>query len=492
MTIATRATQIEYGDFQTPIALANKVCQKLIQLGIAPDIVIEPTCGTGAFVEASAHLLPSAQKIIGIDINPAHLDELANKKATFPNNHRVELRQGDFFTFAWEILLRNLSGSVLVLGNFPWVTNAQQGTLGGSNLPKKANIHKHNGLDALTGKSNFDISEWMLIQTTQWFKNRKGYLALICKTTVARKFLHYLDKHQVGLAHAAIYGLDAKHYFGVAVEACLLVCQLDLSAHHYDYAVYPNLDDDTHYQAGQRQGLAIRDLDGFAKHSYLLGESEMKWRSGVKHDCAEIMELQKVNGQLVNGLEEVVEIEPDYLFPLLKGSDVANNRVTTTTRYVVATQRSVGEPTHLLKTTAPKTWAYLENHAEYLDNRKSRIYRDNPRFSMFGIGPYSFTPWKIAISGLYKSLTFRLVGEIEGKPALFDDTVYFLGFDCQEDACSTLAILTSRPTINFLSALIFWDEKRPIKSSILNRLNLRQPQTRQDSGQLFLPFAVTD
>ena len=135
MTIATRATQIEYGDFQTPIALANKVCQKLIQLGIAPDIVIEPTCGTGAFVEASAHLLPSAQKIIGIDINPAHLDELANKKATFPNNHRVELRQGDFFTFAWEILLRNLSGSVLVLGNFPWVTNAQQGTLGGSNLP---------------------------------------------------------------------------------------------------------------------------------------------------------------------------------------------------------------------------------------------------------------------------------------------------------------------------------------------------------------------
>lgn len=37
--------KVEYGDFQTPIELAERVCQKLIELGVNPDVIIEPTCG---------------------------------------------------------------------------------------------------------------------------------------------------------------------------------------------------------------------------------------------------------------------------------------------------------------------------------------------------------------------------------------------------------------------------------------------------------------
>ncbi|MEC4814342.1 MAG: SAM-dependent methyltransferase, partial [Scytonema sp. PMC 1069.18] len=200
--------------------------------------------------------------------------------------------------------------------------------------------------------------------------------------------------------------------------------------------------------------------------------ANIKWRSGIKHDCSKIMEFRQINDTLVNGLGEVVKIEETYLFPLIKGSDIAQNRIRTTDKYILVTQKFVGEPTECIKTLAPKTWSYLESYATYLDNRKSKIYQNNPRFSIFGIGSYTFAPWKIAICGLYKKLEFRLVGRLNSKPTVFDDTVYFLSFDDEQAAYTTYELLTSPTALDFYSSLIFWDEKRPIKSSILNSLNL--------------------
>ena len=61
-----------------------------------------------------------------------------------------------------------------------------------------------------------------------------------------------------------------------------------------------------------------------------------------------------------------------------------------------------------------------------LDGRGSSIYRSCPPFSIFGIGEYSFAPWKVAISGFYKRLSFVAVAPLDGKPAMLDDTCYFL------------------------------------------------------------------
>lgn len=477
MTVATRRTQIEYGDFQTPLELAELVCQKLGELGVSPEVVIEPTCGIGAFVEASAHYFLKAKKIIGIEINETYLSQIQKKDFVSTNNGRISFQQGDFFTFDWKGLFKNLHGSILVIGNFPWVTNSQQGMIGGVNLPKKNNFQNHSGFDAMTGRSNFDISEWMLIQVGSWFQKRNGVLVMLCKTSVARKFLHHLHANHANVLRSAIYNIDAKKYFDASVKACLLFCEFREGFQNYDYDIYESLDARKHQRVGHRNGLTIRDLDTFEKLNNLYGNSELKWRSGIKHDCSEVMELKKQDGVLVNGLGEVVDIESNYVYPLLKGSDIANNRINSTNRFVIVTQKTVGGPTNTIKHLAPKTWKYLEKHAELLDNRKSRIYRDNPRFSIFGVGTYTFSPYKIAICGLYKTLDFRLVGELNDKPAIFDDTVYFLSFDTEAQARKVLYTLLSQNVQDFFSSMIFWDEKRPIKTSILNRLNLQTTKT---------------
>lgn len=465
--------KVEYGDFQTPLELAEKICHKLLALGVSPDIIIEPTCGTGNFIEASARSFQSASKIIGIEVSHNYLEQIG-KNNQISQDKRIQVQQGNFFDFNWSSLIAQFTNEkILLLGNFPWVTNSHQGAIGGRNLPQKTNFQNHKGLDAIAGKSNFDISEWMLINSIQWLRDREAYLAMLCKTSVARKLLNYIHSQKLNLAYCATYQIDARKYFDASVDACLLFCKFDSNSQNYFCDVFSSLNTNTCYRIGYRNNNPIRDVNSFDKLTDLYNPGiGAKWRSGIKHDCSSVMELRKVDEMFVNGLKEVVDIEKTCLFPLVKGSDVAQNRTKSSERYVLVTQKYIGESTEYIQNLAPKTWDYLINHADYLDSRKSRIYQNNPRFSIFGVGSYTFAPWKIAVCALYKKLDFRLVGKINGKPTIFDDTVYFLSFEDERVAHQTFTLLTSPIALDFYYSLIFWDEKRPIKSSILNSLNL--------------------
>ena len=162
---------------------------------------------------------------------------------------------------------------------------------------------------------------------------------------------------------------------------------------------------------------------------------------------------------------------PLLLFPLLKGSDVGSGKVWRE-KYLLVPQRYVGAPTNSIKNIAPLTWAYLEKHSAQLDGRASTIYAKNPRYSIFGVGDYAFRPWRVAICGFYKSLNFRLVGPINEQPVMFDDT--------ETEARDVLEKLTSEAAQEFLSSMIFWDEKRPIKTGILNVFDWSQLDSPQD------------
>ncbi|WP_228042199.1 MULTISPECIES: class I SAM-dependent methyltransferase [unclassified Tychonema] len=444
----------------------------MIELDINPKVIIEPTCGIGNFIQAAVNSFPSASKIIGVEINQIYLTELRAKHELL-QDERCEVKHGDFFEFDWTSLIKQFNHQVLVLGNFPWVTNSHQGTIGSENLPKKSNFQKHAGLDALTGKSNFDISEWMLIKAIHWLQNRDETLAMLCKTSVARKLLNYIHSKKLNLARCATYKIDAKKSFNANVDACLLFCQFDSISQNYFCDVFSSLESSESHRIGYQNNLLIKDIDSFNKLRNLYAvKSGTKWRSGVKHDCSNVMEFRKIDNLFVNGFGEAVELEETYLFPLLKGSDVAQNRINATNRYILVTQKFIGESTEYISQIAPKTGCYLEKNAQYLDNRQSKIYQQNPRFSVFGVGDYSFKSWKIAICGLYKKLNFRLIGAIANKPVIFDDTVYFVSFEDEGIARKTFELLNSSAAISFYSSMVFWDEKRPIKSSILNCLNL--------------------
>ena len=120
-----------------------------------------------------------------------------------------------------------------------------------------------------------------------------------------------------------------------------------------------------------------------------------------------------------------------------------------------------------------------------MNKRASSIYRNRPPFSIFGVGDYTFAPWKVAISGFYKKLAFVTVGPIKGKPVVLDDTSYFLPCQTQAQAEYLASLLNSSRAQAFYKAFVFWDTKRPITADLLRRLDLRRLAEETGSGEEF-------
>jgi len=463
----------EYGDFQTPVALAAQICELLANRGPIPASVVEPTCGTGNLLRAALERYPELACAVGVDINPEHVYRLNCAVRDHPLADRVKVLRQDFFDVDWRTVFRNLPEPILVVGNPPWVTNSDLGAMGSSNLPVKSNFQTHVGLAALTGKSNFDISEWMLIKLLEALDGQSASLAMLCKTAVARKVLLHAWKSAIGTSRAELHAIDASAHFGAAVDACLLYCSLSPMVRERHCQVYRHLGDREPATAiDYENGELVADVSAYNLWKHLAGKGAYRWRSGVKHDCARVMELSKEGQGYRNGLGEVFDLEGDYVYPLLKSSEIARGTIKEPVRSMLVTQTAVGEDTSIIREKAPRTWAYLEEHGALLDRRGSSIYRGRPRFSVFGVGDYTFAFWKVVISGFYKGLQFTAVGRHAGKPVVLDDTCYFVTCGSREEAQFVASMLNSAPAREFFSATIFWDSKRPITIETLQRLDL--------------------
>jgi hypothetical protein len=461
------SAQKEFGDFQTPLRLASEVVALVDRLSGKPDRVVEPTAGLGSFLEAAQLQWGAGPKYEGFELNPAYVRETSLRLM----KPRATVRQQDFFSADWPSILR-ASGAkrLLVIGNPPWVTNSALGSLGSQNLPSKANFQGLRGFDAKTGKANFDIAEWMLIRLIESL-TPEASIAMLCKTMTARKVLRHFWKTEGGLADAALFLIDAKAHFGAAVDACLFYSH-GRRTKKKTARVYADLSTKRRLsEFGLVDGCLVSDVEVYEAYHDIDGGSPYQWRSGIKHDASKIMEFVPSNGHYTNGLDEKVELESEFIYPLLKSSDLGNGRIQPR-RFVLITQKRIGDPTAPIREIAPQTWKYLEKHSKQLNARKSTIYDNRPKFSIFGIGDYSFSRWKVAISGLYKSLRFTAVPPYRGRPVMLDDTCYFVTSGSEREANLICDLLNSEPCLKFLSSLSFQDSKRPVTTEILRRISL--------------------
>lgn len=483
----------EFGDFQTPDDLAVEIIKVLKRMQIAPASIIEPTCGVGNLLVSAMRAYPNAEQVIGVDINSQYLVQLRTRISLEELNPNTEIIHANFFDMNWEEKIAKLPQPLLIIGNPPWVTSAELSTLQSQNLPEKSNIHGHNGLDAIMGKSNFDISEWMLLQQIKWLQSCNGVLTMLCKSAVARKILAYAWKNKVKVASAQIFKIDAKHHFDAAVDACLLVMIFDRKVVDWQCHLFPNL---TSLQAestlGYQDGFIVSDITTYQHLRHLYGVEEYyTWRSGIKHDCSKVMELVREGSHcFTNGNGQLVELEPKFVYPMLKSSDIGNGRTNGRCKYMLVTQTSIGEDTSKIKKLAPQTWQYLQQNHPAFEKRSSSIYKNRPDFSIFGVGDYTFTPWKVAISGFYKKLNFVPIGPVDDKPIVFDDTIYFLACQSREEAEFLADLLNSDLATQFFNAMIFWEDKRPITVEVLKRLNIRRLACVLGRENLYLSFVA--
>ena len=296
---------------------------------------------------------------------------------------------------------------------------------------------------------------------------------MLCKTSVARRVLVLARRLRLPVAESVLWRIDAQRSFGVAADAGLFMIRLDGAGGRYDSKVYESFTARTPVATmGIVDGGLVADVVAHRRSRSFDGRSPIEWRQGIKHDVSRILELKRhESGGWQNGLAESVEVETDWSFPLMKGSDIYRGREPS--RRVIVTQRSLGQDPRALRDLAPRIWTYLQNHEAHFAQRKSSVYRSRPKFSMFGVGPYTFSPWKVAVCSLWKEPRFRVLPPHDGQPVLCDDTSYFLPCGNAEQAALVLATLRSEPAKNLLRSLVFIDAKRVVTKKLLQRIDLR-------------------
>jgi hypothetical protein len=472
----------EYGDFQTNKDLANKVAKHLAKREISPEIIIEPTCGKGNFIIASLSNFNTVKKVFGIEIYKPYVWETKFSILDFfisnpdPDSYRdkpeIIITHGSIFDFDFKDISKQFpTEKLLIIGNPPWVTNSKLGSLNSSNLPKKSNFKNQNGLDAMTGKGNFDIAEYITLMLLDAFQTHNGYLALLVKNSVVKNIVFDQRDKNYRISEIEKYCIDSKKEFNVSVEAALLYCQLNLNpgieCNEFDfYSLEKRL------SFGWLNTKFVSNLADYNETKEIDGVCPFEWRQGIKHDCTAIMELERVNEHFVNNQSDEIKLEEDLVYGLLKSSDLKNTVIKSTRKHTIVTQTKVGQETSYIQHLYPETYSYLKKNISNFQARKSSIYKGKPLFSIFGVGDYSFKPFKVAISGLYKTYHFTLVLPQNDKPVMLDDTCYFIGFDKIEYAVYAIILLNSKPTEAFLKSITFSDAKRVFTKDLLMRLDL--------------------
>ena len=481
----------EYGDFQTNFDLANKVTLHLTLKNITPEIVVEPTCGKGNFILAALFNFKNITNIYGVEIYKPYVWETKFNVIDFfltnpqDNKPEISITHCNVFDFDFkQIEKKHSEKDILVIGNPPWVTNSKLGSLNSSNLPTKTNFKKHSGLDAMTGKGNFDIAEFITLTMIEIFQNMNGHLLFLVKNSVIKNIVFDQNKNRFKIACIEKQCIDSKKEFNVSVEAALFFCKLNTEPTFQcnEFNFYDNII--PYLKFGWLSDKFVSNIEIYTHTKEIDGECPFVWRQGVKHDCTKVMELDKVDGYYVNRLEEEIELEDGLVYGLLKSSDLKNTVINHTRKFTIITQKKVGQETKYIETDYPKTYKYLTEHKANFDARKSSIYNNKPPYSIFGIGDYSFKPFKVAISGLYKAYHFTLVLPQDNKTIMLDDTCYLIGFEKIEFAVFSLILLNSDTSVQFLKSITFKDAKRTFTKDVLMRIDLIELAKTIDTKKL--------
>ena len=467
----SKSLKKEYGDYQTPGIFSDEICAYINRyFKVNPNVILEPSFGIGNFINSAVNTFDTIEKIFGIEINTKYFD-IAHENC-FNNISNIEkyFYNEDIFKFDFNKIKSKIdkNDKLLILGNPPWVTNTKLSELNSSNIPPKSNFKNLNGLDAITGKGNFDITEYIILMLLSGFKDYNTTIAMLCKSSVAQNIIKDSNKLNLKIKNIKMIEFNAKKIFDIACDAVLLYMETGetLSQTCDIYSIITNKKLKT---IGWYNNKFISNIKNYKKYMQFDGKCQFIWRQGVKHDCAKIFELTYKNNKYFNGSNKSLDIENDYIYPLFKSSDLKDYVITTNRKNVIVTQKKVNQNTEIIKTNAPKLWKYLNNNLEIINNRKSIIYKNSPKFSIFGIGDYSFSKYKVAISGFYKEPVFSLINT--DRTAMLDDTCYFLSFDNLKYAQICTILLNSNPVKEFLKSLVFTNTKRPYTKEILMRLD---------------------
>jgi len=217
------------------------------------------------------------------------------------------------------------------------------------------------------------------------------------------------------------------------------------------------------------------DRKALAAIRKVLGKSDYEAHEGVNTGGANAIYWMEVLRQLPDGkvlvrnltegakrkVEEVtVSVEPDLLYPLLRGRDVRRWQAKPSAWILVPHTVETGWQAiceEQMQKEYPKTWSYLHRFRKVLLSRPAyRLLRlGHPFYILKDISTYTFAPWKVVWTRLAR-IEAAVIGLHEGKPIVPQETVTLVECSSENEAHYICALVNSSP---FQFAAISYSQK---------------------------------
>ena len=242
-------------------------------------------------------------------------------------------------------------------GQPPLDHRRRAGKLDSGNVPSKRNLKELPGIEARTGSSNFDIAEAVWIKLLEELTEEQPTIALLCKTSAA-PVLSSSSPTARGCRSRKPRSTRSTPRAGSAPRraACLLRVTLGgpVEKRQTHVPVFATLDADQPRAAGVLPGPADRRRDARLRVRVRPGNCPLTWRQGIKHDVAAVVELvaRRSRTRYRNRLGHEVDVEPQFVYPLLKGTDLRKPAADRPRRVLIVTQQRIGQPTLVLEQSA--------------------------------------------------------------------------------------------------------------------------------------------
>ncbi len=181
-----------------------------------------------------------------------------------------------------------------------------------------------------------------------------------------------------------------------------------------------------------------------------------------------------------------VELEPDLLYPLLRGRDVRRWQAQPSLHILMMqdpkTRRGLDES--LVQQRYPKTWAYLKRFEGPLrersgfkryftrkDRRTGRVVETGPFYSMFNVGDYTFAPWKVVWRYIATEMTASVVGSDGGtiKTVIPDHRLMVIPLDNAPEAYFLTGALNSSIGRFMVASFVIGTQ---ISTHVLEKINI--------------------
>jgi hypothetical protein len=414
------------------------------------DDLLDPTCGDGAFLRAAvrrrlqAGLGDLLGGLRGIDIDPAAV-QAARASLRELAGAEPDIEVGD--------ALDATAHARFVVGNPPWVRWSALPPAYAARVKALGAV----GRDRWVGGIEPDVATVITQHAVRSLLAPGGTLAFVITGTVfANESSEHFRRFE-GAKVVLVEDYAALKPFAEATHPTLLVLRRD------EPTTYP-----VPYRVHRRDGvepLLAAPVPGTEAGPWLKGTAEQHatWRrifgpgayrarKGVTTDLngaffvrAEIRgETATITNDPALGRKELpqvtAEVEAAHVFPLLRGRDLG----VPPSLHVLVPQRGMhGDPD--LPRTAPLTHAYLERFRPALERRSSlRRYQPRaPYWSLWNVGPYTFSPHKVA----WREIAGRFQAAYVGPEVIVcDHKLYFV--PCESEAEGRyLAGVLSAPTV---------------------------------------------